>query len=62
MIYTSITPEAFEESNISEDIHQMNEHIHSLLSNAPPSHEIPFDVLQDIRRKGGGLLAFQPHS
>ena len=62
MIYTSITPEAFEESNISEDIHQMNEHIHSLLSNAPPSHEIPFDVLQDIRRKGGGLLAFQTYS
>ena len=62
MIYTSITPEAFLENNISNDIHQMNEHIRSLLINAPPSHEIPFDVLQDIRRKGGGLLAFQANS
>ena len=62
MIYTSITPEAFLENNISNDIHQMNEHIRSLLINAPPSHEIPFDVLQDIRRKGGGLLAFQTYS
>ena len=62
MIFTSITPEAFDHKNIPNDIHEMNDHIKNLLVNAPPSHEIPFEVLQDIRRQGGGLLAFQPHS
>ena len=40
----------------------MNKNIASLLSNVPPSHDIPFDVLQDIRRNGGGLLPSQPIS
>ena len=62
MIFTSITPEAFDHKNIPNDIHEMNDHIKNLLVNAPPSHEIPFEVLQDIRRQGGGLLAFQPYS
>ena len=62
MLFTSISSEAFDQKNISKDIHEMNDHIKNLLSNAPPSHEIPFDVLQEIRRQGGGLLAFQPHS
>ena len=62
MIFTSITPEAFDNKNIPKDIHEMNDHIKNLLVNAPPSHEIPFEVLQDIRRQGGGLLAFQPYS
>ena len=62
MLFTSISPEAFDHKNISKDIHEMNDHIKNLLVNAPPSHEIPFDVLQEIRRQGGGLLAFQPYS
>ena len=62
MIFEKLCTEAFDERNISKDIHEMNDHIKSLLANAPPSHEIPFEVLQDIRRKGGGLLAFQPYS
>ena len=40
----------------------MNKNIASLLSNVPPSHAIPFDVLQDIRRNGGGMLPSQPIS
>ena len=40
MLFTSITPEAFDQKNISKDIHEMNNHIQNLLSNAPPSHEI----------------------
>lgn len=62
MISTSISPEVFDKKNISKDIHQMNEHISSLLTNAPPSHEIPFEVLQEIRRKGGGLFPYQSFS
>ena len=62
MIFTSITSDAFEEKNISKDIHEMNKQIGALLSNAPPSHEIPFDILQEIRRNGGGLLPSQPNS
>ena len=62
MIFEKLCTEAFDERNISNDIHEMNDHIKSLLVNAPPSHEIPFEVLQDIRRKGGGLLAFQQYS
>ena len=62
MIFEKLCTEAFDERNISKDIHEMNDHIKGLLANAPPSHEIPFEVLQDIRRKGGGLLAFQPYS
>ena len=49
MIFTSITPEAFDHKNIPNDIHEMNDHIKNLLVNAPPSQEIPFEVLQDIR-------------
>ena len=56
MIFEKLCTEAFDERNISKDIHEMNDHIKGLLANAPPSHEIPFEVLQDIRRKGGGLL------
>ena len=62
MIFTSISPDAFDIKNVSKDIHEMNKNIASLLSNVPPSHEIPFDVLQDIRRNGGGLLPSQPIS
>jgi len=62
MISTSISPEVFDKKNISKDIHQMNEHISSLLTNAPPSHEIPFDILQEIRRNGGGLFPYQSFS
>jgi acetyl esterase/lipase len=62
MIFTSISPDAFDLKNISKDIHEMNNNIASMLSNVPPSHEIPFDVLQDIRRNGGGLLPSQPTS
>ena len=62
MIFTSISPDAFDLKNISKDIHEMNNNIASLLSNVPPSHEIPFDILQDIRRNGGGLLPSQPIS
>ena len=62
MFFTSISTEAFDHKNIPKDIHEMNDHIKNLLINAPPSHEIPFDVLQEIRRQGGGLLAFQPYS
>ena len=62
MLFTSISSEAFDSKNISEDIHQMNDYIKNFLVNAPPSHEIPFDELQEIRRQGGGLLAFQPFS
>ena len=62
MIFTSISPDAFDLKNISKDIHEMNNNIASLLSNVQPSHEIPFDILQDIRRNGGGLLPSQPIS
>ena len=62
MIFTSISPDAFDIKNVSKDIHEMNKNIASLLSNVPPSHDIPFDVLQDIRRNGGGLLPSQPIS
>ena len=62
MIFTSISPDAFDIKNVSKDIHEMNNNIASLLSNVPPSHEIPFDILQDIRRNGGGLLPSQPIS
>ena len=48
MLFTSISPEAFDHKNIPKDIHEMNDHIKNLLVNAPPSHEIPFDVLQEI--------------
>ena len=49
MIFEKLCIEAFDERSISKDIHEMNDHIKSLLMNAPPSHEIPFEVLQDIR-------------
>ena len=62
MLFTSISPEAFDHKNISNDIHEMNDHIKNLLVNAPPSHEIPFDVLQEIRRNGGGLFPYQSFS
>ena len=62
MIFTSISPDAFDIENMSKAIHEMNNNITSLLSNVPPSHEIPFDVLQEIRKNGGGLLPSQPIS
>ena len=60
--YKNICPEAFEEKNINDDIVEMNRNISRLIENAPPTHEIPFEVLRKIRSEGGGLLPDQPKS
>ena len=62
MLFTSISPEAFDHKNISKDIHEINDHIKNLLVNEPPSHEIPFDLFHYIRIHGVGLLSFPPYS
>ena len=60
--YKDICSEAFEDKNINEDIIEMNKNISRLIENAPPTHEIPFEVLRKIRSEGGGLLPDQPKS
>ena len=62
LFYKEICSEAFKDKNINKDISDMNNNISRLIKNAPPTHEIPIEVLRKIRSEGGGLLPDQPKS
>ena len=57
--FKEINKEVFSIKTISNDINEMNEKIRSIISNAPPSHEIPYEILRQIRKDGGGILPNQ---